>query len=337
MRRRCGRFRREVRFTVQSFLDHLRVRGVVGASSRIDDKSSEGIEACYEKYLCSERALTTSTVGTYLHHVRRFLSFRFGGEERNVEQIQARDISRFLLKTRSLTSPGVAKLMTCALRSFFRFLFQRGAIRTNLASSVCTVASWRLAKVPSYLEPDEVEHVLAACDRSRIAGLRDYAIILLIARLGLRASEIVNAELDDVDWLAGVLAVRGKGPRVDHLPLSKEVGEALVDYLRQRPPCSSRHLFIRATAPHRGLSHPSTVSTLVRRAVQRAGLDPPRKGAHLLRHSLATGMLRRGASMSEVREILRHRSLSTTEIYAKVDLDALRALALPWPMKEAER
>ncbi|MCH7565905.1 MAG: tyrosine-type recombinase/integrase, partial [Gemmatimonadetes bacterium] len=184
-----------------------------------------------------------------------------------------------------------------------------------------------------YLSVEEIEDLLDACDQSTRTGRRDYAILVLLARLGLRAGEVVALELDDIDWRAGEIVVRGKGLLHDRLPLPPEVGEALAAYLRwHRPPVSTRRVFVRMRAPLRGFAGPSTVSTIVRRALDRAGLNPPLKGAHLLRHSLATGMLRSGASMAEIGEILRHRSPNTTEIYAKIDFVGLRPLAQPWPV-----
>jgi len=224
--------------------------------------------------------------------------------------------------------------MVTALRSFFRFLFRHGEIERDLAGGVPTVPAWRHAELPRYLEGDDVERVVQACNRSTSVGRRDYASLLLLARLGLRASEVIALELDDIDWRAGVLTVRGKGRYHDRLPLPHDVGEAIAAYLRQdRPHCTTRRVFIRNKPPHRSFGHPSSISTIVCRALRRAGLQPDLKGAHLLRHSLATGMLRRGASMAEIGQVLRHRVPNTTEIYAKVDMQGLRSLALPWPMK----
>jgi site-specific recombinase XerD len=174
--------------------------------------------------------------------------------------------------------------------------------------------------------------LLSACDRSTPVGRRDYAILLLLARLGLRAGEVVALELEDLHWRVGEITVRGKGCIHHRLPLVPEVGEAIAAYLRRdRPASASRRVFLRTKAPHRGFAGPGTVTTVVRCAVGRAGLEPASRGAHLLRHSLATGMLRRGASMSEIAELLRHQALGTTQIYAKVDLNGLRSLAQPWP------
>jgi site-specific recombinase XerD len=222
--------------------------------------------------------------------------------------------------------------MVTALRSFLRFLYQRGDITSDLASALPSVANWRLSHLPKSLLPEQVERLLASCDRQTAIGRRDFAILLLLARLGLRAGEVVALTLEDLDWEAGAFTVHGKGNRREQLPLPEDAGDALVDYLRHgRPPCTSRRVFIRGRAPHQGFSSSVAVCDVVRRALVRAGLNPPFKGAHLLRHSLATSMLRGGASLGEIGDILRHCRPETTQIYAKVDLDALRALTPPWP------
>lgn len=296
------------------------------------------LEGQYERYLRTERGLATATVINYLPYVHRFLVERFGGGALRLMELGPSDISSFILRHAYSMSPGRAKLMVTALRSFFRFLLQRGAIEVDLAASVPTVANWRLSTVPKYLTPEELQAVLDACNRDTPTGRRDYAILLLLARLGLRAGEVVALSLDDIDWRAGEITVAGKGLLHDRMPLPTEVGQALAAYLRQdRPVCSSRRLFVRMWAPRRGFARSSTVSTIVRRAVERAGLHPPVMGAHLLRHSLATGMLRQGASLAEIGEVLRHRALNTTEIYAKVDFDGLRSVAQVWPESWGER
>ena len=222
-----------------------------------------------------------------------------------------------------------AQLITTALRSFFRFLYERGEIPTDLAASVLTVANWRLSDLPKFLEPEHVECLLGSCNRSAPTGRRDYAVLLLLARLGLRAGEVVHMTLDDIDWENGEITVRGKSLRHDRLPIPKDVGEALAGYLCHRPRCSSRKVFLRIKAPRQGFVASSAIGDIVRRALVRAGLHPARKGCHLLRHTLAIKMLRGGASLAEIGEILRNELPRTTEIYTKVDVAALRALALP--------
>jgi site-specific recombinase XerD len=222
--------------------------------------------------------------------------------------------------------------MVTAIRSFLRFLHQDGEIDTNLAAAVPTVANWRFSELPKFLKPEETEHLLQSCALNTVIGKRDYAVLLLLARLGLRAGEIVHMNLDDIHWETGELLVRGKSSREERLPLPHDVGEALAAYLRHgRPRCSSRRVFIRIKAPRQGFSGSAAVCDVVRRALSRADINSSFKGAHLLRHTLATKMLRGGASFTEIGEILRHQQTSTTEIYAQVDLYALRSIAQPWP------
>jgi site-specific recombinase XerD len=222
--------------------------------------------------------------------------------------------------------------MVTALRSFLRFIYQQGQTATDLSMCVPTVANWDLSELPKFLKPEEVDRLLQSCDKSSFIGQRDYAVLLLLARLGLRAGEVVHMVLEDIDWEAGELIIRGKSARQDRLPLLQDVGEALATYLcHGRPHCSSRRVFIRQLAPHKGFSSSTAIGDIIRRAFARAGLQRTHKGAHLLRHSLATQMLNQGASLNEIGEILRHQQPHTTEIYAKVNWVALRDLAQPWP------
>ncbi len=223
--------------------------------------------------------------------------------------------------------------MTSVLRSFLNYLFQEGRTITNLAMAIPATAGGRLSELPRYLNAAQVEKLLRGCDRRHKVGRRDHAVLVLLARLGLRASEVAGLELGDIDWTAGELLVRGKGNRVDRMPLLQEAGQAVVDYLRRgRPPCSTRRVFVHCKAPYAGFSSPpNAVSGIVRRALGRAGLNPLNHGAHLLRHSLATNLLRGGASLAQIGQVLRPQQTQTTEIYAKVDMNALRSLAQPWP------
>lgn len=332
-RRRGGLRRRGDRTTVRQLLDHLREHNVVSCVTPTRDESPlAAILDRYEKHLRSERGLTTATIINYLPFARKLLSDRFGEGPFLLKEVRPSDISGFVLQHARNMSCGRAQLMTTAFRSFFRFLFQHGELRVDLAPSIPTVADWRLSIIPKYLTPAEVVRVLANCDRHTATGRRDYAVLLLLARLGLRAGEIVALHLDDIDWRSGEILVRGKGLLHDRMPLPVDVGEALTSYLRQdRPSCKTRRVFVCMKAPQRDFAGPSTVSTIVRRALGRAGLHPRFKGAHLFRHSLATSMIRSGASMGEIGEILRHRRPSTTEIYAKLDFEGLRLLAQPWP------
>ena len=288
------------------------------------------IERTYERYLVNERGLSPSTVGEYLLAVRAFLAERFGVRGVALDMLVARDANRFIV--RHAVSRSHAKGLATALRSFLRHLHQRGDIAVDLAGAIPTVTNWRLSELPKSLPQEKVESVLASCDRSTATGRRDHAILLLLARLGLRGGEVATLTLDDLDWDKGIVTLSGKGQRREALPLPEEVGSALAAYLRDsRPPCGTRRVFVRAKAPYRGFRSTSAVCDLVRRALARAGIDAPLKGAHLLRRSLACGMLNNGASLEEIGQILRHRHPETTQIYAKVDLEALRALAPAWP------
>src|SRR5271168_4297714 len=224
-----------------------------------------------------------------------------------------------------------ARKVMAVLRSFTRFLKERGANKADLSAAVTASPTRSLAQLPKTLTPREVKRLLAACDRRTPGGRRDYAILLLLARLGLRGGEVRNLTLDDLDWQRGELIVHGKGSREDRLPLPQDVGAAVADYLRYvRPASPTRRVFIRMQAPWHGFSSTASMCCLMRRALNRAGLNPPFTGTHLLRHSLATDLLRRGAALRDIGQLLRHQHLATTQIYAKVDIKALRGVAHRW-------
>lgn len=312
-------------------LDHLREVGILPAPPlKIKETALGRIEREFARHLVEERGLSQSTVGSYLPPIHSFLSEQFGTGPLLLNELGPADVTRFIL--RYCSSRRARSCTVTALRSFFRFLLLNGDITIDLADAVPRVAYWRLSGVLKSLPSEQIEQLLESCDRSGPKGQRDYAIFLLLARLGLRAGEVVALCLEDLDWRAGELTIRGKGSRLDRLPMPQDVGEALADYLHHgRPHCSTRRVFVRTRAPYRELADTSCVCTIFVRALKRAGLNPAFKGTHLLRHSLASEMLRRGASLSEIGEILRHRLPSTTEIYAKVDLEGLRTLAQPWP------
>jgi site-specific recombinase XerD len=316
---------------LRDLLVHLRDGDVI-PRARVEHGPFHGIEGCFARYLIEERGLSKSTIANYLPAARTFLSERFGGEPLALHELVPKDITGFILRHANRMSPKRAQLVTAALRSFLCFLSQQGKISADLAASIPSVANWRLSDLPKSLEPDDVERLVETCNRASCAGRRDYAVLLLLARLGLRAGEVVHMELDDIDWENGELMVRGKSLRQDRLPLPKDVGEALAAYVCEgrRPHSSSRRVFLRLRAPRQGFSSSVAICNIVQRALVRADLHPERRGSHLLRHSLAIRMLRGGASLAEIGEILRHELPSTTEIYTKVDVAALRALALPW-------
>jgi site-specific recombinase XerD len=329
-----GRLHRGDATTVHRFLAHLRARGELAASADVVDQSPIGqLQRDYAQYLTTERGLAPVTVSDYVEVLGRFLTDRFGTGPLELGTLDVSTITTFVIRRARTMNPRYAQGMVTALRSICRFLQQRGAIDRDLAAGLPSVSDWRLGTIPKYLNPEEVERVLQTCDRQTAAGRRDHAILLLLARLGLRAGEIIALELDDIRWRAGEILVRSsKRLPQDRLPLVAEIGEALATYLRRdRPSHTTRHVFLCTRAPRRGFANPSTVSAIVRRGLARARLSPALKGAHLFRHSLATRMLRHGASLPEIGVVLRHRAVQTTEIYAKVDLNSLRALTQPWP------
>jgi site-specific recombinase XerD len=317
----------------QKLLRLLRERGIL-----VEEPTplARGVRQCVEedfaRYLSQERGLSLATVVYYRSFTRQFLLDRFGTDRIRFTRLGAADITNFVLRHARDFSPGRAKLMVTALRSFLRYLWQRGETASDLAACVPGVPCWSFSTLPKFLPPGQVRRVLDHCDRRTATGRRDYAILLLLARLGLRAGEVVTLTLDDIDGEGGRLTFRSKGGRWAELPLPADVGEALASYLQQgRPRCASRRVFIRQCPPRVGFANSVAICTIVKDALARAGVNSPRKGAHLFRHSLATGMLRQGASLAQIGELLRHQHPNTTTIYAKVDLPALRSLALPWP------
>ena len=319
--------------TLRDLLKHLRETGVVPDAVQVDDNSKRRrIEYGFTEYLAKERGLEQITIDTHLQIARQFLSDQFDTRPIVLNNLHPNDIVRFILRCTETVSSKSAQRIVCSLRSFFRFLYQRGETAIDLSPSALTVANWQLSELPKFLEPEQVERLLHSCNQDTLIGQRDYVILMLLARLGLRAGDVVHMTLDDIDWEVGELIVCGKSDRQQRLPLPHDVGEALVRYLSHgRPRCPSRRVFIRINAPHKGFSSSVAICNIVRRALKRAKLNPAFKGSHLLRHSLATQMLRGGASLAEIGEILRHQRLDTTQIYAKVDLAALSALAQPWP------
>jgi integrase/recombinase XerD len=314
-------------------LEYLREIGVMPTpAATVASGPLEELLADYGRYLRVERRLAEHTVfDAYLPAARLFLAGREGLDGLGLERLSAADVSMFLVAECPKRSVTGARDLASALRSFLRYLHLAGLIEAPLVWAVPSVADLRDRTLPRGLEQVAVRKMLASCDRRRTVGRRDYAILLLLSRLGLRRGEVAAMQLDDVDWRAGELLIRGKGSRQDVLPLPVDVGEAVVSYLRRRPRCENRALFLRMTAPLQGLA-PHTVGWIVREACTRAGL--PRVGAHRLRHTAATEMLRHGASLAEIGQVLRHREQKTTAIYAKVDRRALRALARPWPSRE---
>jgi len=335
MRSRHQRFRprRDDASILSKFLYLLHTQGLLPKkATRPPDNPRQRVEHDFDRYLSEERGLSAATRINYQPFIQRFLSAQFGDKPARFADLKANDVIRFVRNQAPRLSPKRAGVMISALRSFFRYLRHRGDITNDLAACVPSIANWQFSALPRFLQPDQVQQVLSQCDRRIAQGRRDYAILLLLARLGLRACEIVGLTLDDIHWQAGEITIQGKGNRPALLPLPPDVGQAIAAYIeKDRPACSTRRVFIRMRAPRRGFANSEAISTIVARTLKRAGIDSPHTGAHLFRHTLATQMLRQGAALAEIALLLRHRSLNTTTLYAKVDLTALRALAQPWP------
>jgi integrase/recombinase XerD len=278
-------------------------------------------------WLDRERGLAPASVRCYSTQAKAFL-VGIGGPEA-VCGLDAGRVTVFMVDHTRGRNTLSAKAMVTSLRAFLRFAHASGRTAVPLAGAVPAVASWRLAALPRGLQASEIERLLAGCARATTVGLRDFAVLSLLARLGLRGAEAAGLRLDDIDWRAGEITITGKGSRTERLPLPVPAGEALTAWLaRGRPRCESRAVFVTVRRPYRQLT-PDAVRQVMARACGRAGLE--RRGAHRLRHALATEMLRAGASLPEVGQVLRHRSQLSTSLYAKVDQDALRPLARAWP------
>lgn len=317
--------------TMRRLVAMLREAGVT-APPVIASTPIDRVMAQYERFLVEERALSPATAAGWILLMRRLLSEKFGDDPVTLDQLSANDVIAFVQRHARRHGPSYTRRLVVSSRSFLRYLHYKGMHPQDLAVIVPKVARWSLSALPKHLPADQVRRMLKACDQRTSLGRRNYAILLLLARLGLRAGEVIRLQLDDIDWEQHCLMVRGKAGRMAQLPLPSDVARATARYLkRDRPRCGCRALFIRDYAPVRGLTGATAVSKIVRCALKKAEVKSARAGAHLLRHSLATDMLRRGASLDEIGEILRHRSADTTAIYAKVDLNALRALALAWP------
>lgn len=291
----------------------------------------EALLASYRDFLLAERGLAHGTVAQYLRHAAVFMSWLPTPVEAGLAGLCAEQVTRFVMFWCPGHGAAEAKMMVTALRSLLRFLHVTGRVSIPLVDAVPSVPTWRRVRLPQLVGADRVARVLAGCDRSRPAGLRDVAVIVLMARLGLRAGEVAALGLSDVDWRAGLVTVHGKGNRLDALPLPVDVGEAIADYLqhgRPRTPVRA-HLFVCVIAPF-GPLHTNTISSIVHRACRRAGV--PVFGPHRLRHAVACDLLAAGASLEEIGQLLRHAEQATTSQYAKVDLARLGGLAIPCPI-----
>lgn len=318
--------------TLRRLLRLLREIGAAPPPVAERPNAKEDLIGSYERFLVEERNLSPGSIPRLRLFARRFLEGTFGNGPLKLRVLRPSDVTTFIQRHARDHGPRCAKLLVGATRSFLRYLHHKGLVPTDLSTAVPTVAAWRLSRLPRHLPAVQVRRVLNHCDRKTALGRRDYAILLLLARLGLRAGEVARLRLEDIDWESARLTVCGKGGRWAQLPLPADAARAIAEYLRRgRPRCTSRHLFLRDFAPVGGFQCAAAVAGVVKRALKRAAVESASKGAHLLRHSLATDMLRRGASLEEIAEVLRHRDPDTTAIYAKVDLRALRSLAQAWP------
>jgi integrase/recombinase XerD len=319
---------------LRQFVGFLRRHGVIPAE-KVSPRRLTPVEQearAFEHYLRDERALARATCLNYVPFVCGFLTDRFGRGPVALSRLCAGDVVRFVQRQAPHLHLKRAKLLTSALRSFLRYARYRGEVTLDLAAAVPIVANWSMPSIPRAIGADQVRQLLASIDRRTATGRRDYAVVLLLARLGLRSGEVAFLELDDIDWDAGQVSIRGKRGQKTALPLPVDVGEAIAAYLRcGRPRSTDRRVFLRSKAPVRGFLSQCAIGSIIRHALLRAGIQSPTTGAHQFRHALAMQMLRHGASLTEIGEVLRHRNLQTTTIYAKVDLKALRTLALPWP------
>lgn len=332
VRTRYGRYYRTDPAAVRDMLALLREVGASPPPPVAILSPDEEVIAEFHEYLIRERGLADRTIERHLRAVRMLDRWR-GERLSRWATLSPADIMDFVEKHVRGLSRGYASNVFDSLRAFIRYLHYRGEITADLAGAIPGVGLWKLATLPPSLDPHEVQRVLDHCDRNTALGRRDYAILVTLARLGLRACEVTALTLDDIDWHAGLLHLsRTKSGGSATLPLPKQVGQAIADYLQHgRPRSESRAVFLRQLAPHQGLRCSSSIGYVVRSAIRRADVQAPRGAAHLFRNSLATQMLRNGASLRLIGELLRHKNPDTTRIYAKVDLTALRQLALPWP------
>jgi integrase/recombinase XerD len=309
-------------------LDVLRGLGVLAAGEPVRaDSPAEVLLARFGRYLAAERGLAAGTVGGYVSHARRFLDGLPAGT--GLAGVCARDVTEAVLRESAAVSVSATQFFVAGLRSFLRFCFIERRIPADLSQAALPVTGRRRSPLPRGITRAVARALLGGCDRRSALGRRDYAMLVTLLRLGLRAGEVSRLRLDDIDWRAGELVVRGKGAREDRLPLPAEVGQAVACYLRRgRPASGRREVFLQARAPF-GPIAPGTVSSTVRRACRRAGVAEV--GAHRLRHTVACEMVAAGVPLADIAQVLRHHSLQTTALYGRVDLDRLRALAAPWP------
>jgi site-specific recombinase XerD len=311
------------------FLGYVRGAGIAPRATRRASDPEPALFGAFSHWMRQQRGTCNASLRNYSYAIRDLL--KTVGD--NPNRFDAQRLRKFVLERCQRSGPGARKSCITAVRMFLRFLIADGSCRPGLDGCIPTLAHWRLSSLPGYLQPEDVKRIIESCDVATPVGLRDRAILLLLARMGLRAGDVARLSLEDLDWKQAWIQVSGKGRRQTRLPLTQEVGDALVRYLREsRPGSMSNTLFIRHRAPFHPFRTHSAISMVVSRAMQRAGVACPSRGAaHLFRHSAATSMLRHGTSLQDIGAILRHRLVQTTAIYAKVDVTALRTVAQPWP------
>ena len=323
-----------------AFLEHLRRHEVITTCAPEAPTASSAMERRYADFLRNEKGLAELSLHVYLplvHDLLHYLEEKHGTTA--VRRLNATILRAFLFERAWDRSSEYVRLLATSLRSFLRFLHARGEIRNDLPAAIPTVRRWTQAGVPKKLTPAEVDGVLDAPDRATGTGRRDYAILLLLAKLGFRSSEVISLKLGDIRWRTSEILIRGKGSRLDLLPLPRDVGAAIARYLRlDRGIRPTQRVFLHTYAPRVPLTGPASIGHIVRRAMVHAGVERPMQiAAHLFRHTLASRMLQQGANLREISEVLRHRAHSTTEIYAKIDMRSLNEVVRPWPARGGAR
>jgi len=320
---------RDLKRGASLFVDSLRRAELLPMPSAQETVEDPHVLVLFRGWMRRHRGTCDTTLYNYCLHLRALL--RTMGDD--TSKFEARSLRQFVQETSQRCGWATGKQCTTAMRAFLRYLIAEGRCASGLDACIPALAHWRLSSLPRYLQPEEIERVIASCSTTSSAGIRDRAIVLLLARAGLRAGDILRLGLSDLDWKEATIRVVGKGRRQTLLPMTQEVGDAILAYIKDgRHPIDNDTLFIRARAPFDPFASHCAVSMIVAKAMHRAGVRCPSRGAaHVLRHSVASSMLRQGASLQEIAGVLRHRSIATTEIYAKVDVVALREIARPWP------
>lgn len=321
------------RAALKRWLLTLRAVGTIAPAPVPMNTPLQQILAEFGDYLRSERGLTVKTIAHHQPAIRRFLFEVCPGGVSDLGKIKQDEVIRYVECHAQDGSPKSAKLMCWSLRAFLRYLHHTGLNPHALAGCVPSIRQWNLVGLPTYLSAALVQKVLDSCDRASAVGRRDFAILLMLSKLGLRADEVATLTLNDIDWRTGEMLVRAKGRQRARMPIASDVGAGVAAYLQDgRPKSSCRQLFLRSLAPHTGFSSASAITMIAKTALKRAGIQGyAHQGAHIFRHSLATELLRSSATLSEIGQLLRHKNQDTTRIYAKVDIEALRTLSLPWP------